>query len=205
MAALFDRAIQEGLAAARRRFERLIQRIARGTEATPPPPPAVAELQRREGDVLAELERDLQAAADVATRIARARTALRTLHGAASAAGATVPGVMARPELAAARQAVRDARAGLSSVINVSTPRGASVDATLASIDTTLTAEESRLSLTPPPASVAALASSFSASTQTLGTAAGPLSTSHVFLARIQRIRRSTLDASLAEADEDAS
>jgi hypothetical protein len=205
MAALLDRTIQEGLAAARRRFERVIQRMVLGPNAKASPAPSVADLQRREGDVLAELERDLQAAVDVATHISRARTALDVLHRAAGGAGVMVAAVLARSGLSDARRAVTAARTGMSAVVNVSTPRRASVDATLASINATLAAEESRLALEPPPASAAALASTFSASRQALATVAGPLSTSRVFLARIQKIRRSTLDASLAEIAEYAS
>ena len=45
-------------------------------------------MQRREGDVLAELERDLQAAADVAARVTRARAALQTHDPGGAATGA---------------------------------------------------------------------------------------------------------------------
>ena len=201
MAALFDRAIQEGLAAARRRFERLIQHMVHATDPKAAPA-TVNDVQRREGDVVAELERDLQAAVDVYTRIGRTRNALGILRAAASAANATVAGVLARPELADARRALTDARAGLTSVVNVSTPRGATVQTTLSSINATLTAEEARLAFTQPPATTAALVSAFSASEQALATAAGPLSPATMFLARIQSIRRSTLDASLTELAE---
>ena len=47
--------------------------VARGERDAPIP--TVDELRRREGDIIAELERDLQAAADVAGRITRARAA----------------------------------------------------------------------------------------------------------------------------------
>jgi hypothetical protein len=198
MAALFDRAIQEGLGAARRRFERALQRLARSTEAGAAAP-ALADFQRREGDVLAELERDLQAAADVGAGIGRARTALAALIRAAGAAGATVDGILARPELADARRAVTDARTGLSAVVNVTPSPNVTVDATLGSMNTTLTAEQTRLALTPSPPSLADLTAALAASWRALATAAGPLSTSPTFLARIQRIRRSTLDSGLAE------
>jgi D-alanyl-D-alanine carboxypeptidase-like protein len=203
MAALFDRAIQEGLGAARRRFERVIQRLVRGGEPRPlpdPPPPAptVAQLQSREGDVLAEIERDLQAAANVNANLTRARALLDTLIGAAGAAGATVAAVIARSEMADARRAVTDARVGLSDVVNIST--SGNVDTRLAAMATTLRAEESRLALTPPPSSAAALTTALTASRQALATVAGPLTTAPMFLGRIQRIRRSTLDAGLAEA-----
>ena len=206
MAALFDRAIQEGLGAASRRFERLIQRLVGVAERvllaappTPPPQPvpsSLPALQSREGDVLAELERDLQAAADVAANLARARTLLQTVVDAARAAGATVAALMAQPALADAGRAVTNARAALADVVNVS---GADVDAQLRTMTTTLTAEESRLGLTPAPASVGELTTALTASGQALATVAGPVSTAPMFLARVQRIRRSTLDAGLTE------
>jgi hypothetical protein len=204
MAALFDRSIQEGLGAARRRFERVIQRLVRSAVPNPVPPgavtPTLADLQGREGDVLAKLERDLQAAADVVARIARARAALETLNQVASATGATLAGVLARPELADARRALTDARTGLSGVVNVTSPPNATVDATLGTMNTILQAEEARLRLIPSPASLADLATALAASRRALAPVAGPLSTSPMFLARVQRIRRSTLDSSLTEA-----
>lgn len=205
LAALFDRTIQEGLAAARRRFERVIQRVVRngeprtpGAVATPPPVTTLAALQSREGDLLAEIERDLQAAADVAARLTRARELIDALLRAAAAAGATVAALMARSELADLRRAVTDARVGIADVVNLSTSRH--VDAQLAAMTTTLTAEETRLRLTPPPASTAALTAALTDSRRALAGIAGPLSTASTFLARIQRIRRSTLDSGLAEA-----
>ena len=202
IAALFDRCIQEGLAAARRRFERVVQRLvaaaAPPNPARPVPPPSLSDLQRREGDILAELERDLQAAADVANRIARARTLLSRLIRDARAAAATPAGILARPELADVRQAVREARAGVPSIVNVTTPSGATVDAAIGAMTTALTAEETRLAMTPAPASLDALGTSLAASRQALATAGAPVSTAPMFLARIQRIRRSTLDAGLA-------
>lgn len=193
MAALFDRAIQEGLVAARRRFERLLQRLVRGATQAP----SLVEMQRREGDVLSELERDLQAAADVAARVIRARAALQTLIEAAGAAGATVAAILSRPELAVARRAISDARSGLAGVVNVAASRNVTVDATLAAMAATLSTEDTRLALTPPPASPTALTSQLTASRQALATIAGPVATSPMFLARVQRIRRSTLDAGL--------
>src|SRR5262245_12459842 len=143
MAALFDRTIQEGLAAARRRFERVIQRVVRnaeprttGTTAPPPPITTLAVLQSREGDVLAEIERDLQAAADVAATLSRARELLDALIRAAGAAGATVAALMARSELADARRAVTAARVRVADVVNLST--SLNVDAQLATMNTTL-------------------------------------------------------------------
>lgn len=198
MAALFDRSIQEGVEGARRRFERVIQRVA-GSAVPGAPKPPIDEIQRREGDVLAELERDLQAAADVAARLARARTSLEALIAAANAPGGLLAGVLAQPELAVARRAVREARSGLAGVINVTTPPRVAVEATLQSMLTTLTSEDARLALTPPPPSPAALATVLTASRQALATVAGPVSTSAAFLARIQRIRRSALDAALTE------
>ncbi len=198
MAALFDRAIQEGLGAARRRFERVIQRLVRGA-APNAVAPTLADLQRREGDVLAELERDLQAATDVAALIKKARDALATVIQAARAAGATVVGLLARPELSTARRAVTDARSGLAAVINVTSPMNVPVDTTLGTMNTTLKSEESRLALTPSPPSLDALITALTASRQALATAAGLLSTSPMFLVRVQGIRRSTLDSSLAE------
>src|SRR5207245_3129866 len=194
MAALFDRAIQEGIGAARRRFERVIQRLVRSADPQAPLVTRV-ELQNREGDVLSELERDLQSAADVAGRIMRARTVLGTLIAAASAAGATLAGLLVRPELADARRAVMDARTGLAGVVNVSPAGNASVDATLATMNTTLSAEEARLALTPSPASLSDLTSALTGSRNALAAAAGPVATAPMFLERIKRIRRSTLDA----------
>ncbi len=196
MAALFDRAIQEGLVAARRRFERLLQRLVRGASRSP----SLAEMQRREGDVLSELERDLQAAADVAARVTRARAALQTMIAAAAAAGAAVAPILARPELAVARRAIADARSGLAGVVNVAPSRNVTVDATLAAMAATLSTEDARLALTPIPASLEALTSQLTTSRQALATVAGPVATSPMFLARVQRIRRSTLDSGLTEA-----
>ena len=202
MAALFDRAIQEGVGAARRRFERIIQRMVRAAEPrplpTPPPrPPTTEQLQRREGDILAEIERDLQAAADVGANPARARSSLQAVARAAGAAGAAVAALLARPELAAARRAVTDARVGLADVVNLST--GGNVDTQLAAMNATLIAEEARLAFTPPPASVADLSRSLTTSRNALEGIEGPLATAPPFLHRIQRIRRSTLDSGLAE------
>src|SRR5262249_1239545 len=204
VAALFDRTIQEGLAAARRRFERVIQRVVRrgeprppGAGAAPPPVTTLAALQSREGDLLAEIERDLQAAADVAARLTRARELIDALLRAAAAAGATVAALMARSELADLRRAATDAPVGIADVVNLSPSRN--VDAQLAAMTTTLTAEETRLRLTPP-ASTAALTAALTDSRRALAGIAGPLSTASTFLARIQRIRRSTLDSGLAEA-----
>lgn len=202
MAALFDRAIQEGLGAAKRRFERVIQRIVRNAEPrplpTPPPaPPAAPQLQSREGDILAELERDLQSAADVGASVTRARTSLQTVIRAAAGSGATVAGLTAHPELATARRAVTAARVGLPDVVNVST--SGDVDAQLTTIGTTLLAEEARLALTPTPQSLTDLSNSLQASRRALDNVAGPFATASMFLGRIQRIRRSTLDAGLAQ------
>jgi hypothetical protein len=204
LAALFDRAIQEGVGAATRRFERVIQRVVRNAEprtapsTPPPPPPTIDDLRRREGDVLAELERDLQAAADVGAHVARARASLQALVQAAGAPGAAVTALLARPELAAARQAVTAARVGLSDVVNVST--GGNVDALLTAVTAALTDEERRLALTPPPASTADLTAALTASRQALERLAGPFSTAPRFLDRIRRIRRSSLDSGLTEA-----
>ena len=215
MATLFDRCIQEGLGAARRRFERVIQRLVLALPAeTPnkrPPTPPPAEMQRREGDILAELERDLQAAADVADRLTRARTLLARLIRDARAAGATPAGVLARPELADARKAVTEARVltevrgGVPpTIVNVTTASGVTVDAALKAMTTTLTAEEGRLAMTPPPVSLDELRAALVSSRQALATAIGPVATAPMFLARIQRIRRSTLDSGLAPAEVDA-
>ena len=197
MASLFDRSIQEGVAAARRRFERVLRRLV--PEATPPARPSKEQMQRREGDVLAELERDLQAAADVNARIDRARTALQTVIRAATASGASLAGVLAHADLATARRAVTEARTALSTVVNVAPSRNVTVDATIAAMATALAAEETRLTPTPAPSSVEALAAALTASRLQLATAAGPVATAPMFLARIQRIRRSTLDSGLTE------
>ena len=200
MAALFDRAIQEGVGTATRRFERIIQRLARTAERALPSPPArpptLADVQTREGDVLAELERDLQAAADVAAAIGRARGLLDRAIRASGAAGATVAALLAQPVVADARRAVAEAATALADVVNVS---AANVDAQIGTMRTTLAAEESRLALTPPPASVVELTTALTGSRQALGTVAAPVSTAAMFLARVQRIRRSTLDSGLGE------
>ena len=202
LAALFDRAIQEGVAGAKRRFERVIQRMVRAGEPRPPAPPAAAptppQPQRPEGDVLSELERDLQAAADVAGHLTRARLSLQTLIQAAAAAGAGVDALIGRSELAAARQAVTAARAALPDVVNIVT--GGNVDTQLAAIAGTLAAEQTRLALTPAPATAADLSNALAASRQALEQVAGPFATAPIFLDRIRRIRRSTLDSGLAES-----
>jgi len=157
-------------------------------------------MQRREGDVLSELERDLQAAADVAARVTRARAALQTTIHAAAATGATVAAIVVRPELAVARRAIADARSGLAGVVNVAPSRNVTIDATLAAMAATLSTEDTRLALRPIPASLEALTSQLTTSRQALATVAGPVATSSMFLARVQRIRRSTLDSGLTEA-----
>jgi hypothetical protein len=202
MACLFDRAIQEGLGAARRRFERVIARVARTPPPTPPARTSLADLQAREGDVLAELERDLQAAADVGTRVVRARSGLQTLVRAAGAAGATVAVLLARSELADARRAVTEARTACATLVNVSPASGSTVDATITTMTTTLSAEETRLAFTPLPASISALTSALNESRRALATTEGPIATAPMFLARIQQIRRSTLDSGLTETAE---
>ena len=202
MAALFDRAIQEGLGGAKRRFERVIQRIVRNTEPRtgPPAPPATAaQLQAREGDILAELERDLQAATDVGAHIARARTALQTLIRAAGAASASVTALLARPELTTARQAVTAARVGLPDVVNITA--SGNIDTELASISSTLTTEETRLAFASPPASASDLTSALTASHGALERIAGAFGSTAMFLDRIKRIRRSTLDSGLTETE----
>ena len=205
MAALFDRCIQEGLGAARRRFERVIQRLVAAApldeKRKPPPPPPLVDLQRREGDILAEVERDLQAAADVASRITRARTLLSQLIRDTRAARATPASIVARPELADVRQAVREARVAVPGIVNVTTPSGVTVEATLAAMKNALTAEETRLAMTPMPDSLDALRAALTASRQALAHVVGPVAAAPMFLARIQRIRRSTLDASLTAAE----
>ena len=200
MAALFDRAIQEGVGAAQRRFERVLARLARGiTVAAPRTAPNLAELQAREGDLLSELERDLQAGADIVARVARARAALLTLVAAARAAGATTAALLARSELVDARRAVAEARAAAGNLVNASPPRGSTVDATITAMNARLTAEAGRLALTPEPASPADLATTLEASRRELATVSGPVAATPMFLARIQRIRRSTLDSGLTE------
>ncbi len=205
MAALFDRCIQEGLGAARRRVERIIQRLVTALPPEgpkkPAPTPSPADMQRREGDILAELERDLQAAAEVADRIGRARRALTTLVGATRATGATPASILARSELADARKAVSEARVGVPGVVNATTATGVTVEAALGSMTTTLASEEGRLAMTTAPPTLDALRETLVSSRQALATALAPVATSPMFLSRIQRIRRSTLDSSLtAEA-----
>lgn len=203
-AALFDRAIQEGVGTARRRFERVLRRLAQppAAPAAPGAPapkvPSLAAMQSREGDVLAEIERDLQAAADVLAKIKTAQEAVGRLLTAARVTDATVAAVLARADLATARTAIAAAHAGLPAVLNVSTPSGATVDATLTAMNATLVAEERRLAFTPAPASPADLATALTASRDGLAQAGGPVSSAPMFLGRTQRIRRSTLDASLS-------
>lgn len=204
MATLFDRCIQEGLGAARRRFERVIQNLLADpdTRKTPAPPPG--QMQRREGDILAEVERDLQAAADVADKIGRARRLLATLIRETHAAGATVTGLLARPELSDARRAILEARVGVPAIVNVTVPAGIAVKAALDAMAATLEAERQRLALSPEPASVEALRGALTSSRQSLASAVAPVSTAPTFLARIQRIRRSTLDSGLGAAEAEA-
>jgi len=202
LAAMFDRAIQEGVAAATQRFQRVIQRVVQSSEARPPqppsPPPTLQLLQRREGDILAELERDLQAAAQVSGNIARARAALQALTEASGQSGAAVAAVLARPELATARQAVTAASAGVDEVVNAGSV--GNVDALLKAVKATLVAEERRLALTPPPASAVELANLLAASRRALDRIVGPFATAPAFLERVRRIRRSSLDAGLTVA-----
>lgn len=200
MAILFDRTIQEGLSAAQRRFERVIRTVTRDPGTKPPPPaPTLDDLRRREGDLLSEVERDLQSAHDVGASLTRARERLDTLVAAASAAGATVAAIASRPELADVRQAVTAALVALDGVSNVSPAAGASVDATLANMRSSLDAERTRLALTSVPASVGALSTALTESRQTLTAVARPVATASTYLDRVKRIRRSTLDAGLAE------
>ncbi len=200
MAALFDRAIQEGLGGAQRRFERVLSRFAKGmTLPAPRAAPSLPDLRAHEGDLLAELERDLQAGADIAAAIARARAALATLVAAARAQGATVAALVARSELGDARRAVAEARAALPGIVNVGPAGGSTVDATIAAMSARLAAEGARLALTPAPGTAADLATVLEASRGALATVASPVATAPVFLARIQRIRRSTLDSGLGE------
>jgi hypothetical protein len=93
------------------------------------------------------------------------------------------------------------ARVGLPAIVNVTTPSGVTVEAALSTMTATLTAEQDRLAMTPRPASLEALGAALVSSRQALATAIGPVSTSPMFLARIQRIRRSTLDSSLGMAE----
>jgi hypothetical protein len=201
LAALFDRAIQEGVEPARRRFERVIQQVIKNSErspaTTPPVPPDTALLQRHEGDILAELERDLQAASDVSANLARTRAALQALIDAAGKTG-TVAAVLARPELATARQAIAAASAGIDEVVNAGS--GGNVDALLKAVKGTLTAEERRLSLTPPPRTTAELAQALAASRRAFDRVVGPFTAAPIFLDRVRRIRRSSLDAGLTAA-----
>jgi hypothetical protein len=102
--------------------------------------------------------------------------------------------VLAQPEIVAARRAIIEARSGLANVINVAPSRNVTVDATLAAMNTALTNEDTRLGLTPAPTSLDALTSTLTASREALAAVAGPVATAPMFLARIQRIRRSSLD-----------
>jgi hypothetical protein len=206
IAALLDRAIQEGPPAAQRRFERIVRALndaaSRPGQTVTPRALLLPDLLQREGDVLAAVERDLQAAANAADAVSRARVALRALAEAARAGGAAVAAVLARPELADARRAVADARVELDGVINVTPPGRDRVEPTLATMKTALATEESNLALQPAPDSPAQLAELFERTRATLNVIAGPLLPAPVFLRRIQIIRRSTLDASLTESDE---
>jgi hypothetical protein len=87
----------------------------------------------------------------------------------------------------------------LAGVSNVTPPSGTTIDALLATMNTTLAGEETRLALTPPPASVGALTTVLSESRQALAAVATPVANAATYLDRIKRIRRSTLDAGLAE------
>jgi LAS superfamily LD-carboxypeptidase LdcB len=194
MAALFDRAIQEGVGAARRRFERVIRAVHAARPAA-----STAQMQAREADVRAELERDLRAGAAVAARLEAARSALGGLRR-QGGSGATVAGLLARPELAEARRALGDARASLATVVYVSPPRGSSVEARLAELGSSLGAEATRLAFAPPPGTVALLVAAVTESQRELGRAIGPFSTASAFLNRIEGVRSSTLTESLDES-----
>jgi hypothetical protein len=201
MATLFDRCIQEGLGAARRRFERVIQNLLVDPDTRKKPAPTPGEMQRREGDILAEVERDLQATADVAKKIRLARTLLSALIRETHARDATAAGLLARPEVSDARRAVLEARVGVPAIVNVTTPDGVGVKTALDAMTAGLDAEEKRLALVPVPDSVEALAGQLTASRQALASAGAPVSTAPMFLARVQRIRRSTLDAGIGAAE----
>ncbi len=188
MAMLFDRAIQEGVGAARTRFERVIRAVHAARAAA-----TAADMQAREADVLAALESDLRAGAEVATLIGQARAALQTLIEVSGAGGATTAAVLARPEMANARTKVTAARARLADVVNVVPARGSTTDATIASTGTALRGEEARLAFTPAPASIAALTAGLTSSRHTLSTAAAAFSRCEGFLRRIERIRVSPL------------
>src|SRR5262249_26026237 len=116
---------------------------------------------------------------------------------AAGSGGATVAGLLARKELADARQAVVAARTGLSGVVNVTTK--GNVDEQLATMNAGLSAEGTRLVLTPPPASVVDLSKALEASQRTLANLAKAVATAPIFLGRVQQVRRSTLDSGQAE------
>ncbi len=204
LAALFDRAIQEGVRAAGARFDRVIgalnaarQRAGDGSE---PPPLTLEDLQRREGDILAELERDLSAATSTADAIARARDALAAL--AVRPAGATLDGELRRPELATARRALADARAELQNVVNVSAPRGMTIAETITAMASEIDTAITGMSLEPAPASFAQLDGTLARARDAVATVAGPLATARTFLRRVQSIRRSMLDATLTESFE---
>lgn len=210
LAVVIDRAVQEGPLAARRRVERVVRTLAATPAGAPaagrPAPLTLRDLQVREGDVLATVERDLQAAANAAAAIARARDALRALEESARAAAATVPSLLARGELADARRAVGAARLELEEVLNV-TPAGrethethVTMESTLAAMKEALKSEMATLAVDAPPASSAELGEMFARVRARLATVGGPLAPSAVFLRRIQRIRRSGLDSTLTES-----
>ncbi|HYD40162.1 MAG TPA: M15 family metallopeptidase [Anaeromyxobacter sp.] len=188
MAMLFDRAIQEGTGGGRIRFERVIRAVHAARAAA-----TSADLQAREADVLARVESDLQAAADVAARVAEVRGLLESL---AREAGATdPPAVLARPELGQARRKVGEARTRLGDVVNVAPFRGSTIDATLASIDATFRAEDTRLAFATPPATRTALQGALRSSERALAAAVRPVAPAARYLRRIQDIRTSALAA----------
>lgn len=188
MAMLFDRAIQEGTAGGRTRFERVIRAVHAARAAA-----SAADLQAREADVLARVESDLQAAAEVATRVAEARALLDTLARAAGAADPPV--VLARPELSQARGKIGDARTRLAGAVNVAPFRGSTIDATLTSMDATFRAEDTRLAFATPPATRTALQAALRSSERALAAAARPAASAARYLRRIQDIRTSALAA----------
>ena len=203
MACLFDRAIQEGLGGASSRFERCLQKMARpaATTAPPPPAPTLAEMQAREGDLLAEIERDLQAAADTAAALKRAAAKVDALRKATAKSGATVAAVLALSERADARRAITEARAALAGVVYVAPPKGSTTDARLAAMATALVDEDTRLAYATPPGTITALATSIKESAKALEATLKPVNNGAAFLKRIQDLRGSTLDSGLTEGD----
>lgn len=143
VAVLMDRAIQEGVGGGAVRLKAAMRFIADRQGLTD-----IARVSAFEQDVIQQVVDDLTADIDIATHIDRARAHLRTLHRAAGAAGATVAGILARPQAASARTEINNAITAL--------PRK-SPGSSRTNLGGHLPAQRVRLNFTPAPANIGAL------------------------------------------------